>query len=271
MMYKTSTITGTNRKDYDMEQIIKDLSDFLFGLQGGLTYFKRDTYKDYFMSCYEEHEEVFKSIETRYLQCEDKEQMVNEIAQGFVDEAGKQYDSIQKKSKKEQFVLDYNTLMVVYIFPAILYFKGESSVPLADAIVNRWNERFSKYHIGTATFEEIKSGFKTKLCYITTAVCESLGKEDDCYELQMLRNYRDEFLMRQEDGAKLIDEYYDIAPTIVNRINKCEDAKSVYNEIYQTYLNPCIKTMEQNENEKCKEIYVSMMNHLREEYMGYQA
>ncbi len=254
-----------------MEQMSKGLSEFLFGMQDGINYFKRDTYKDYFMSCYNEHEELFRSIEAQYSQTENKEQLIDEIAKGFIDEAGRQYDAVEKKSKKEQFVLDHNTLMVVYIFPAILYFKGESSVPLADAIVTKWNERFTKYHIATATFEEIKSGFKTKLCYITTAVCESLGKTDDCYELKMLRQYRDSYLVAQSDGVKLIDEYYDIAPTIVNRINKCEDAQGIYMDIYQNYLNPCIKTIEQDENEKCKEIYMTMMNHLREKYMGCRA
>ena len=266
-----STIIGTNRKEYSMEQIIKGLADFLFGIEGDLVYFKRDTYKDHFMSLYEEHEHIFKSIEERFSQSDNTELMCGEIAVGFVDEVYKKYDEIQKKSAKEQFVLDHNTLMVVYIFPSILFYKGENLTPLADAIVTEWNARFTKYHIGTATFEEIKGGFKTKLCYITTAVCESLGKPDDCYELQMLRQYRDQYLAAQEDGAMLIDTYYDIAPTIVTRINKCEDAKQIYQDIYQTYLNPCIQTMEQNENEKCKEIYVSMMNCLREEYMGYQA
>ncbi|GHU54664.1 hypothetical protein FACS1894132_09650 [Clostridia bacterium] len=57
-------------------------------------------------------------------------------------------------------------------------------------------------------------------CYITTAVCTSLEKPDDCYELTLLRNFRDTFLKNQPDGETLIKPYYEDAPRIVDKINK---------------------------------------------------
>ncbi len=251
-----------------MEKTKQDLSNYLFNIKNGLPKFKRDTYKDFFMEVYNANEDVLKRIENFYSQSDDKEALVQELADAFVDEAGKRYDALQKKSAKEQFLLDNNTIMVVYVLPGILYYKGASSVPLSDAILKRWNERFTKYHIGCGTFDEIKSGFKTKLCYITTAVCESLGKEDDCYELKMLRDYRDNYLAMQAGGKELIEQYYDIAPTIVNRINKCDDAKDIYRNIYVTYLSPCISTIEKEDNKTCKTIYINMMEQLQKKYLG---
>ena len=35
-------------------------------------------------------------------------------------------------------------------------------------------------------------------CYITTAVCRSMDKADNCYELTTLREYRDGYLLRSE-------------------------------------------------------------------------
>jgi len=61
-------------------------------------------------------------------------------------------------------------------------------------------------------------------CFITTATCETLGKPDNCYELNLFRDFRDNWLERQPDGKALIQEYYDVAPKIVNSINKRKDA-----------------------------------------------
>ena len=39
-----------------------------------------------------------------------------------------------------------------------------------------------------------------KGCFITSAVCESFGKPDDCYELTMFRSFRDNYLAKEQDG-----------------------------------------------------------------------
>ncbi len=251
-----------------MEHIEQGLCDLLFETVGELNKFRRDSYKSYFLSLYEEQSEFFREIEKEYQESEEKEKFIDDIAAAFAEKVGSKYDDLQKKSAKEQFILDHNTAMVVFVLPCVLYLRGGSSTPLADAMVEKWNGKFTKYHINSGTFEDINGGFKTKLCYITTAVCESLGKPDDCYELEMLRNYRDEYLAGMEEGRALIDRYYDIAPTIVNRINRQENASDVYEGIYRDYLCPCIKTIEQHENEKCREIYASMMKDLQMKYMG---
>lgn len=252
-----------------MEHIELGLCDLLFATAGELDKFRRDSYKSYFLSLYEEESEFFQDIEKKYHESEDQTQFIDKIATEFVNKVGSKYDELQKKSAKEQFLLDHNTAMVVYVLPCVLYLSGDSSVPLSDALVEKWNSRFTKYHINSGKFEDINGGFKTKLCYITTAVCDSLGKQDDCYELEMLRTYRDDYLAGRADGEELIDQYYDIAPTIVNRINRQSNASEIYEGIYREYLCPCINKIEQHENEQCKEIYASMMKDLQTKYMGF--
>ena len=41
-------------------------------------------------------------------------------------------------------------------------------------------------------------------CFITTACCDVLGLDDDCFELRTLRRYRDDVLAKQPGGAALI-------------------------------------------------------------------
>ena len=102
-------------------------------------------------------------------------------------------------------------------------------------------------------------------CYITTATCEEYGKPDDCYELTAFRNFRDSWLRRQPDGERLIAQYYRTAPRIVRLINRQPDRSEIYRSIRDNYLSKCLSYIESGDNEKCKELYVEMMEHLYEE------
>ena len=69
------------------------------------------------------------------------------------------------------------------------------------------------------------------LCFITSAVCESQGKSDDCYELTLMRSFRDNWLRKQKDGLSVIDDYYACAPHIVEEIDKRPESKSIWQHI----------------------------------------
>jgi hypothetical protein len=55
-------------------------------------------------------------------------------------------------------------------------------------------------------------------CFITTACCETLGLDDDCFELAVLRRYRDQVLAKRPGGKADIARYYELAPLILARI-----------------------------------------------------
>jgi hypothetical protein len=55
-------------------------------------------------------------------------------------------------------------------------------------------------------------------CFITTACCETLGLDDDCFELAVLRRYRDQVLAKRPGGKADIARYYELAPLILTRI-----------------------------------------------------
>ncbi len=105
-----------------------------------------------------------------------------------------------------------------------------------------------------------------KNCFITTAVCSSLGKADDCYELMAFRNFRDCWLKNEADGSVLIDKYYDIAPKIVKAIDQQTNHKEIYINIWNSYLRLCLQYIEQGNFQLCKEKYISMVNDLKKEF-----
>ncbi len=100
-------------------------------------------------------------------------------------------------------------------------------------------------------------------CFITTAACLALGKDDNCYELNTLRAYRDYWLLEQEDGERLIKAYYKIAPKIVCKINENENSMAIYRFIWGEYLEKCITLIEDLKFEEAKKLYIQMMNFLR--------
>lgn len=109
---------------------------------------------------------------------------------------------------------------------------------------------------------------KNNGCFITTATCSSLNKMDDCYELNMFRKFRDNWLSYQSDGESLINKYYQIAPCIVESINKNKESKKIYEEIWNRYLSICLSFIKSGENIKCKELYIEMVEELKRKYVS---
>ena len=104
-------------------------------------------------------------------------------------------------------------------------------------------------------------------CFITTAVCEHTGKPDDCAELTELRRFRDHWLARQEGGKELIDEYYRIAPVIVECLDRLANPGEAYRELLERYIEPCVALSKKGRCEECLELYKNMVETLSRRYL----
>ena len=100
-------------------------------------------------------------------------------------------------------------------------------------------------------------------CYLTTACMKHFSSEfdDNCYELSTLRWFRDKFVSKED-----IDHYYEIAPSIVEAINKISSKDEIYNYIYENIINVCVKAIEQGEYEFAYNRYKNSVLTLEEEY-----
>ena len=81
-------------------------------------------------------------------------------------------------------------------------------------------------------------------CYLTSACIEAQGLPDNCEELTVLRNFRDNWLKKQPGGLAEIAEYYAIAPGIVTKINQQSGAKEIWHELYETLVVPCVRLIQ---------------------------
>lgn len=101
-------------------------------------------------------------------------------------------------------------------------------------------------------------------CFITTAVCDYLGKPDDCQELMDFRRFRDSWLRHQPGGEALVREYYETAPELVRRMHASDAYADICTEIWRDYLLPCQKMIHEDRLEDCRDHYVAMVRHLQE-------
>ena len=99
-------------------------------------------------------------------------------------------------------------------------------------------------------------------CYISTACIRSQGLPDTCYELETLRWYRDNILIKTTTGQKDVAEYYELAPKIVAAIEASPSAKDLYLEIYENMIVPCVNYIEGKEYLAAYELYKKTTNNL---------
>lgn len=176
-------------------------------------------------------------------------------------------EKIPSKRKRDIVCLDYNMTMVSYFVPLLGEITSIKTKAFTEKMIEIWNQKMPDNKIGHSTREQIQGGFKKGLCYITTAVCKSLDKPDDCYELSLLRDYRDQYLLESEKGTETVKEYYNIAPTIVKRIDRQENSAEIYAGIWKDYLNPCVGLIEADKKQECQVLYSDMVRKLEKKYL----
>lgn len=249
------------------QKILAGMYEIFGKVEGYSKAFNKKTYDNLFMEEYGKYKELFAEIIKEYEIAEDKEKFLDDVASIITMPMHKELSKCENKRKKENYLMNHNLGVVAFVIPMLKYGRNDVLDKLADHLITLWNDHDMDMKISGTTFEDLQDGFKFHLCYITTAVCDGLGKPDDCYELTLLRDYRDNYLVKSEEGASLVKTYYDIAPTIVKRISRDEHANEVYHNLWNQYLSPCVTLIEKGAVEECKDKYTEMVHSLKEKYL----
>ncbi len=233
--------------------------------------FKKDSYHGLFERYKEENYAFYTAIKLVLDNAPDDQESLSgiyhQIAGGFIRAQEAELEQVKKKNEKFSVQMDKNMFMAVYVLPSIKEIRGKKADDLAEAICKEWGSSFKDSNIIASDYDSITQGFKRKLCYVTTAVCQNLNRGEDCEELRLIKDFRDGYLSGTKEGQALIEEYYDIAPTLVKRIAKDAEAQAKYIWLWNTYLAPCVAYIRAGQQEACKDTYCHMMEKLREEYM----
>jgi hypothetical protein len=229
--------------------------------------FNRGSYNRIFLEAFEKHKELIDRISNECDEASKDERpaVMQEIASILPDYVKSRLGTFVKR--RENVFIDHNMNMAIYIIPVLTYRHDMYCEKVAHMMVDTWNEKqISALNLGFSSYEGIANGFKKKLCYITTAVCEQQNKPDDCHELTILRDYRDSYLLQTEEGRALVEEYYDIAPGLVMIMDMQNNREDIYTDIYERYLLPCIQYIESDQKEACAKLYQKMVRTLQNQY-----
>lgn len=216
----------------------------------------RSTYPDDIKRLKKRYADLFVSLRS-YL--DDPDAPLNSLNYCVAEFAAQEMGQIQSKRKREMARVDNNMAMVSYFLPLIREIESLRAKELAQGMADAWNETFPGNHISGMTVEEIKGGFRSSPCFITTAVCRSLDKADNCYELTLLRMFRDTYMTGCKERIDAVKEYYRIAPQIVERIDSCPNSQEVYASVWEQYLKPCIRLIEEGQSAECEAVYSDMV------------
>lgn len=104
-------------------------------------------------------------------------------------------------------------------------------------------------------------------CYLTSACVEAMGLSDDCFELTTLRNFRDNWLSHQDGGKEEIEEYYKIAPAIVDKIHSSENSVQELKDLFDKLVRPCVEYINAGKNEAAHSLYRSTTERLKKRYL----
>jgi len=103
----------------------------------------------------------------------------------------------------------------------------------------------------------------TGACFLTTACCQAVGLDDDCWELRTLRKFRDTVLASSPDGQARIARYYEIAPRLVEKIAARPDARAILLKCYALYLVPSAVAVWLGRNNAACAIYMRLLRHMQ--------
>jgi len=103
-------------------------------------------------------------------------------------------------------------------------------------------------------------------CYITTACVEIKGLSDNCEELNILRKFRDTYLLDKNNGSTLIENYYKYSPQIVSAIRRRKDEEEILERLYRI-IKKCVSAIKKGNNEYAYNLYCKMVMELKDEFI----
>lgn len=103
-------------------------------------------------------------------------------------------------------------------------------------------------------------------CFLTTACVRSCNLPDDCEDLTVLRDFRDSYMNRTGEGRLLVEQYYEVAPVIVETIHRQRDAKEIYERLYEI-ISDCVSAIKDERFEAALQRYKQMVTELQASYL----
>jgi hypothetical protein len=103
-------------------------------------------------------------------------------------------------------------------------------------------------------------------CFLTSACVFARGLPDDCEELTTLREFRDSYIVSLSGGPELVQEYYEVAPAIVDGINQNRESKRILSSLYDELVVPSVTLIRNDEYQRALDHYRTWVVRLINEF-----
>ena len=142
------------------------------------------------------------------------------------------------------------------------YYCKKSGEYISTDTVRNICERYS-YSTDCPTYKKSSS---YSACYLTTAMCKVLNKDDDCEELETLRRYRDSYMKQDERFDPVLEDYDKIGPVISNKIMNDPNKDEIASIMKDYYIARAIDHINNGENLDAYNVYLEMTLALMDNY-----
>ncbi len=106
-------------------------------------------------------------------------------------------------------------------------------------------------------------GYTPSGCYITTIVVNTLGYDDNCTLLNILRDFRDRVLKVSPEYISILMEYDIVGPMISERIQNHPCKMSLSMALMERYLIPCVDLIKNKMYKEAIATYTEMVEMLK--------
>ncbi len=95
-------------------------------------------------------------------------------------------------------------------------------------------------------------------CFISTIICNKLKKDDNCVELNTLRQYRDNYIKNLDGGENLLSEYKAISKELAPKLEKITN-NEYFQSIYNKHIIKILSNIDSSKYEIALENYKLML------------
>lgn len=114
---------------------------------------------------------------------------------------------------------------------------------------------------------ENKPDYVPSGCFLTTTICDMLGFDDDCYGLNVMRNFRDNVLVNDSRYYPLLAEYEIVGPVISENMKNDEHGVEVAEYYFENYIYDIVMNLSTKKDyNEAVEKYVEMVTDFKKMY-----
>ena len=112
-----------------------------------------------------------------------------------------------------------------------------------------------------------KSDYVPSGCFLTTTICDMLGFDDNCYGLNVMRNFRDNVLVNDSRYYPLLAEYEIVGPVISENMKNDDHGVEVAEYYFENYIYDIVMNLSTKKDyNEAVEKYVEMVTDFKRMY-----